>query len=69
MIAVCQMIGCVLSDMSVGVYAFLKALPFYEQLSGMKEQIIALAIGVPVALISLIFLISTIIRIWKKIFR
>lgn len=61
------MIKCVLAGISVGFVAFLKVLPLYEQLNGIKEQLIASALGIPVVIVSIIFLIPTVIRIAKKV--
>jgi len=61
-----EMIKCVLAGISVGFEAFLKVLPLYEQLNGIKEQLIASALGIPVVIVSIMFLIPTVIRIAKK---
>lgn len=45
----------------------LKLLPIYEQLSGLKEEFIAVAIGVPVSVITIICSIPLIIKVIKKI--
>ncbi len=58
----------IFAGISIGFDAFLKMLPIYNQLSGIKEQLIASVIGVPVIIVSIIFLIPTIIKIIKKIF-
>ena len=63
-----QILDCLLAGMRLGFYAFLKALPFYEQLSGIKEQLIAYAIGVPVAVVSFVLFLPTLIKIGKRLF-
>ena len=62
-----EMIKCVFAGMSVGFEAFLKVLPLYEQLNSIKEQLIASALGIPVIIVSIIFLIPTVIRIAKRV--
>ena len=64
-----QIVDCIFTGMSVGFYAFLKVLPFYEELSGMKEQLIAWAIGIPVAIVSLAFLVPQIFKLFKRLFK
>lgn len=46
----------------------LHLLPIYEQLSSVKEQLIAAAIGVPTILVSIAFFIPTLLKIFKHIF-
>lgn len=62
-----EMIKYLLTGISIGFVAFLKVLPLYEQLNGIKEQLIAIALGIPVVIVSIIFLIPTVIRIAKKV--
>lgn len=49
------------------VAGLLKLFPVYEQLSGLKEEIIAAAIGVPVSIITIVCSIPLIIKIVTKI--
>ena len=51
----------------VGVDAFLKVLPIYNQLSGIKEQLISAALGIPVIIVSIVFLVLTIVKIVRKL--
>lgn len=62
-----EMIKCVFAGICVGFEAFLKVLPLYEQINDIKEQLISSALGIPVVIVSIIFLIPTIIRIAKKV--
>ena len=50
-----------------GISAVLKVLPLYEQLSGLKEEIIAAGLGVPTIIVSIVFAIPTIIGLSIKI--
>ena len=50
-----------------GFEAVLKIIPLYEQLSGLKEEIIVAGLGVPVLVITIIGAIPVIIRISLKI--
>ncbi len=50
-----------------GISAFLKVLPLYEQLSGIKEEIIAAGLGVPAIIVSIVFAIPTIVGLSAKI--
>ena len=50
-----------------GISAVLKVLSLYEQLSGLKEEIIAAGFGVPAIIVSIAFAIPTIIGLSVKI--
>ena len=50
-----------------GISAVLKVLPLYEQLSGLKEEIIAAGLGVPTIIVSIVFAIPTIVGLSVKI--
>ncbi len=62
-----EIIWCVLSGMGVVFEAFLKALPIYNELGNIKEEIIACAIGVPVVVVSITLAIPMVINVLKKI--
>lgn len=62
-----EMIKCVLAGISVGIDAFLKVLPIYNQLSGIKEQLINAALGIPAIIVSIVFLVPTIVKIIRKL--
>lgn len=48
-----QMLEAIWAGFKIGIHAFLSALPFYQQLSDFKTEIIAAAIGVPVILLTI----------------
>ena len=60
-------IWCILSGIKIGIMAFLKVLPLYNELGNIKEEIIACVIGVPTIVISIAFVVSPIIRFLRKI--
>lgn len=62
-----EIIWCVLSGMGIVFEAFLKALPIYNELGNIKEEMIACAIGVPVVVVSIALAIPTIINVLKRI--
>ena len=59
-------IQSLISGMFVGFYAFFKALPIYEQLSSIKEQLISAVTGIPAVIISIALFIPTAATIIKK---
>lgn len=61
------MLKCIFAGMSIGFEAFLKVLPIFNQLNGIKEQLIANMFGVPAAIISILFFIPTVIKIISKL--
>ncbi|MBO4667474.1 MAG: hypothetical protein J5666_05040 [Bacilli bacterium] len=67
MTALIEIINCLLSGMCVGLKGFLAALPIYQALSDLKEQIIASALGVPVVVVSIALLVPTLIKLTIKI--
>lgn len=62
-----EIIQCLFSGMHIGFYAFFKALPIYEQLSSLKEQLISAATGIPVIIVSVILSIPLVIKIAAKV--
>ena len=62
-----QVFYCLSTGVCTGVCAFLKILPIYERLSGIWEDIIVAAIGVPAILVSLFFLIPKAIKFLSKL--
>lgn len=62
-----EIIWCVLSGMGVVFEAFLKALPIYNELGNIKEEIIACVIGVPAIVVSIALAIPMIINVLKRI--
>lgn len=62
-----DMAWCVLSGIGVGLMAFLKVLPIYNELGSIKEEIIACFIGLPTIVVSIVLMIPVIVRIIKKI--
>ncbi len=61
-----EIFECLFGGMSIGFKAIFGALQIFEQLDGFKEQFISLATGIPVALITLTFIV---IKIFKYIRR
>ena len=61
---IAEMIQCLLSGMCVGFMAFLKILPIFDELGNLKIEIIAAILGVPIAVISGVFIT---IKLIKKI--
>ena len=63
-----KILECLLLGFTAGLRAVLSVLPFYEQLSGLEEQLIAWAVGVPVIFVVLIRLTPKIVKIGKNLF-
>ena len=51
--------------MGTGIYVFVKAIPIYEQLSGLKDEIISAVTGIPVIVLTIIGLIPLTIKIYR----
>ena len=66
---IAQILNCLFAGMGVGIDAFLSVLPIYNQLNSFKEWLIANALGIDIAIVSTIFLIPTLFKVAKKIFR
>ena len=62
-----ELIKYLFTGIGAGISAVLKVLPLYEQLSGLKEEIIAAGLGVPTIIVSIVFAIPTIIGLSVKI--
>ena len=60
-----DLIKCVFAGMGTGIYAFVKAIPIYEQLSGLKDEIISAVTGIPVIVLTIIGLIPLTIKIYR----
>lgn len=58
---------CLFAGIGVGIDAFLNVLPIYNQLSGIEEQLISAALGLPTIIVSIVFLVLTIVRIIRKL--
>ena len=61
-----EILKCLFAGIGVGIDAFLKVLPFYNKLSGIKERLISAALGIPVIIVSIVFLVATIVKIIRK---
>ena len=48
-----QMIEALWAGFKIGIQAFLSVLPLYNQLSGLKTEIIAAAIGIPAVVLTI----------------
>ena len=64
-----QIRNCLFAGIGIGINAFLSVLPIYDQLNSFKEWLIANALGIDIAIVSTIFLITTLFKVAKKIFR
>ena len=64
-IAFFQFVKCFLAGMGTGIYAFVKAIPIYEQLSGLKDEIFSAVTGIPVIVLTIIGLIPLAIKIYR----
>lgn len=62
-----QMLESIWAGFKVGIDAFLSLLPFYQQISDFKTQLIAAAIGVPEIILSIAGIIFTCCQIHKKV--
>lgn len=63
----CNIASCILSGIGVVFVAFFKVLPIFSKLGNIKEEIIALAIGVPTIIISIAFALPKLAKILKKL--
>ena len=61
-----QMLEAIWAGFKVGIHAFLSVLPFYQQLSDLKTEIIAAAIGVPVILITIAGILLKVFKFGAK---
>ena len=62
-----EILKCLFAGIGIGIDAFLKVLPIYNQLSEIKEQLISAALGIPVIIVSIVFLVATIVKIIRKL--
>ena len=60
-------IKCLFSGFFVGVCGVASALPIYDQLSGIQEQLYAALLGVPVGLITAISTTIFVVKAIKKL--
>ena len=58
-----EILECIFGGMKVGFKAFFSALPIYNQLSSIPQDIICMALGIPSALITVIVVV---IKIYKR---
>ena len=61
-----EMIQIIYAVVSSFLYEMLKILPIYEQLSSIKEQLISIATGIPIVVVTIISFISTALTIFIK---
>ena len=59
---IAEMVQCLLSGMYAGFMAFLKMLPIFDELGNLKIEIIAAALGVPVAIVSVALITVKLIK-------
>lgn len=57
-----EMIKTLLMGVGVGINAFVKAIPLYEQISGIKEELIANVFGIVPIVVPIVTLIPLIIK-------
>ena len=60
-----QIFEAIVGGIKVGFHAFFSVLPIYQQLSDLKTEITATAIGVPVAVVTLIGIAIVILKVIK----
>ena len=65
--AVFQFLGIFITSLVEGIVAFAKVLFSFEQISGIKEEIIAAAFGVPTIVLTLIGLTPLFLKIYRFI--
>ena len=61
-------IKCFAAGFVCGVDAFLRVLPLYEQLSGLKDELISAATGIPIIVLTIIGLIPISIKVVRLVF-
>lgn len=61
-----QILEALWAGMKLGFHAIFSMLPIYDQLSGIQDQMIAAAIGVPVAVVSIGGLIIGGVKLVKR---
>ena len=61
------MLKCLFVGIGVGIDAFLNVLPIYNQINGIKEQLISAALGIPAIIVSIMFLAPTVFKIIRKL--
>lgn len=64
-----DLIVCIGTGFLIGIDAFVKVLPLYDFLSGIKVQMLSLLTGITVIFFSIIFLLPGFIKIFKKVIR
>lgn len=62
-----EMLKCLFAGIGVGIDAFLKVLPIYNQINGIKEHLISAALGIPAIIVSIVFLVPTIVKFIRKL--
>jgi len=62
-----QFASILITSLAEGIVAFAKILFSFEQVSGIKEEIIAVAIGIPTIVITLIGLTPVFLKIYRFI--
>lgn len=61
-----QILECILAGIKLGFQAIFSALPIYNQLSSIPQDIICMALGVPSILITIVCVLFGIFKFVKK---
>ena len=61
-----QIIQAIWAGMKIGFQAFFSVLPLYNELSSLKDQLIASALGIPVIVIGTLGIIIAIVKFVLK---
>ena len=61
-----EILKCIFGGMEVGFQAFFSALPIYNQLSSIPQDIICMALGIPSILITIACVLLGILKFVKK---
>ena len=62
-----EIFKCIFAGIGVALEAIFKTIPLINEINGIKEILIAAALGVPVFLVSIVFSIPTIVKIINKL--
>lgn len=61
-----QIIEALWAGVKVGFHAIFSIFPLYEQLSGIKTEIIAAALGIPVIVLTIIGILIKVVKVVVK---
>ncbi|MBR0439761.1 MAG: hypothetical protein IJK27_03315 [Bacilli bacterium] len=61
-----EMLNCLLSGIEIGFEAFFEMLQFYNEVSNIKTELIALIIGVPALLLTIVSVVIAVVKMIRK---